>query len=533
MKLLVHLVFVLFSQSVLAQTVFPYTVHLEEYTIDQLPALHSFSTARCGGKWLFIGGRTDGIHERMPMNAFPSFHNNTMMYVVDPGIKKVWQKSVQDLPVPLREHLQSGNPNYVQVEDTLYIAGGYAYSRSANGHITFPYLTTIQISKLITAIQEQRDISDCFKQVHDTMFAVTGGQMAYMNRRFYLIGGHRFDGVYNPEGQPSFMQRYTNHIRSMVIQNNRNQITVSDHRTLYDAMHLHRRDYNLIPYVTDDGQILYTISGGVFQYDVNKSFSYPVDIMHDSYKPYIAFNQYLNLYHSAHVACYDEITRQSHVLFFGGIGTAYPNNQKMLRDSMLPFVNSVSLLSRLSDTLFQERLLDVQLPDYLGTSSVFIHHEEVPRYTSDMIMLSHNTKDTMLIGYLYGGIRSKTKHPFFENESRQQTGASNRLFRVYLIQSDTAAQTIMDGSNPYLARTRLLQNGNKKQIELQAQRAGIIRYYGVNEKEEIIFFGQRQLKKSRQHRVSLRSFTQGTPGIHKLYLVFDDLFFTSLTVSAD
>jgi hypothetical protein len=255
--------------------------------------------------------------------------------------------------------------------------------------------------------------------------------------------------------------------------------------------------------------------------------------MHDSYKPYIAFNQYLNLYHSAHVACYDEITRQSHVLFFGGIGTAYPNNQKMLRDSMLPFVNSVSLLSRLSDTLFQERLLDVQLPDYLGTSSVFIHHEEVPRYTSDMIMLSHNTKDTMLIGYLYGGIRSKTKHPFFENESRQQTGASNRLFRVYLIQSDTAAQTIMDGSNPYLARTRLLQNGNKKQIELQAQRAGIIRYYGVNEKEEIIFFGQRQLKKSRQHRVSLRSFTQGTPGIHKLYLVFDDLFFTSLTVSAD
>ncbi|MBU6205034.1 MAG: hypothetical protein KJS45_06610, partial [Bacteroidetes bacterium] len=112
-------------------------------------------------------------------------------------------------------------------------------------------------------------------------------------------------------------------------------------------------------------------------------------------------------------------------------------------------------------------------------------------------------------------------------------GASNRLFRVYLIQSDTAAQTIMDGSNPYLARTRLLQNGNKKQIELQAQRAGIIRYYGVNEKEEIIFFGQRQLKKSGQHRVSLRSFTQGTPGIHKLYLVFDDLFFTSLTVSAD
>lgn len=455
------------------------------------------------------------------------------MYVVDPGLKKVWQKSVQDLPVPLREHLQSGNPNYVQVDDTLYIAGGYAYSRSANGHITFPYLTTIQISKLIAAIQEQQDIRDCFKQVHDTMFAVTGGQMTYMNRRFYLIGGHRFDGVYNPEGQPSFMQRYTNHIRSMVIQNNRNQITVSDHRTLYDAIHLHRRDYNLIPYVTDDGQILYTISGGVFQYDVNKSFSYPVDIMHDSYKPHIAFNQYLNLYHSAHVACYDEITRQSHVLFFGGIGAAYPNNQQMLRDSMLPFVNSVSLLSRLSDTLFQERLLDVQLSEYLGTSSVFIHHEEVPRYTSDMIMLSRNTNDTMLIGYLYGGIHSKTKHPFFENESRQQTGASNRLFRVYLIQSDTAAQTIMDGSNPYLARTRLLQNGNKKQIELQAQRAGIIRYYGVNEKEEIIFFGQRQLKKSGQHRVSLRSFTQGTPGIHKLYLVFDDLFFTSLTVSAD
>jgi hypothetical protein len=42
--------------------------------------------------------------------------------------------------------------NFVQDDDVLYIAGGYAHAASVDDHITFPYLSALRVPELIDAI---------------------------------------------------------------------------------------------------------------------------------------------------------------------------------------------------------------------------------------------------------------------------------------------------------------------------------------------------------------------------------------------
>lgn len=143
---------------------------------------------------MIIGGRKDGLHARQPFNAFPVADSNTDIYVVDIANSKVWSSSINTLPTKLKEQLQSTNMNFHQDEYTLYIIGGYGFSASANDHITYPYLTSINVPELISSIQNNQSILPHFKQIQDNNFAVTGGHLNKLKGLFYLVGGHRFDG---------------------------------------------------------------------------------------------------------------------------------------------------------------------------------------------------------------------------------------------------------------------------------------------------------------------------------------------------
>ena len=166
-----------------------------------------------------IGGRKDGIHARQPFNAFPENQNNTDIYVVDVVNNQLWSASVNSLPVGLKEQLQSTNMNFYQDNDTLYIIGGYAFSASANDHITHNKLTAIDVVGLINAIENGTSINSFFKQISSPNFAITGGQLGKIGNEFYLVGGHEFTGRYNPMNGPSFTQTYSSAIRKFEIDN--------------------------------------------------------------------------------------------------------------------------------------------------------------------------------------------------------------------------------------------------------------------------------------------------------------------------
>ncbi|HEY0731172.1 MAG TPA: hypothetical protein VGD33_02040, partial [Chitinophagaceae bacterium] len=244
---------------------FAYTTLLKPIHIQGFPGLQSYAYAQHNGKWLILGGRKEGIHARQPFASFPVSKNNTDIYVVDIQSRQFWQASLENLPTPLKEQLSATNINFYQQEDTLYMAGGYGYSSIAGDHITFANLTTLIVSEVINALINEIDYTAYMKQISDPVFAVTGGQLGMIKNKFYLVGGQKFDGRYNPMGHGTFIQEYTNQVRIFSVNNSNEQLSFHSYSSFTDPVHLRRRDYNLIPQIFHDRSEGYTISSGVFQ----------------------------------------------------------------------------------------------------------------------------------------------------------------------------------------------------------------------------------------------------------------------------
>jgi len=415
-----------------AQPTFPYRVDIQPLTVQSLPGLHSFAFGQHDGKWLLIGGRTDGLHPRQPFASFPASNNNTMIYVVDAANGKSWSANLSALGTNLQEQMQSSNMSFHQSGDTLYVLGGYGYSPTQDDHITFPFLTSIQVSDLMEAVQQTSNIAPYFKQLQDTLFAVAGGHLGQLDDQFLIVGGHRFDGRYNPMGHNTYIQQYTEQIRRFNIHNHGNQLSISNLKVQTDQAHLHRRDYNLMPYINTQKDEGYWISSGVFQIQQDLPFLYPVEVDATSYTPVNSFNQYLSHYHSAIMSAYDSSRADMHMLFFGGLGQYYYSGSTRIQDDQVPFVKTISRVSRDATGKFTEFKLSDSMPGYLGTSAEFIPNLGLKHYDNEVFKMNKWNADTVLIGHIVGGIQSQTLNPFADNNTGQ-TAASPTVYKVQLI----------------------------------------------------------------------------------------------------
>lgn len=432
----------------MSQNTFPYDVQLTPITIANLPGLHSYALAQHNGKWLVIGGRKDGIHARQPFNAFPNSQNNTDIYVIDVATQQFWSASVNTLATGLKEQLQATNANFHQDEETLYIIGGYAFSVSANDHITFDKLTAVDVPNLINAVMAGSPISGYFKQIANPVFQNTGGQLGKIGDQFYLVGGQTFTGRYNPMNNPTFVQTYVEKIQKFTIDNSGAQLSFSNYSAVTDAVHLHRRDYNLVPQVFPNGEEGYTISSGVFQINADLPFLYPVDIKAGGYYPQTQFNQYLSNYHSGKVALYDQAENRMHSLFFGGISQYYYNGTTLVQDNEIPFVKTISRTTRLADGTLSEHNFPVEMPNLKGAGAEFILNTSLSHYTNEVIKLNDITATEVVIGHLYGGIQSPTINAFSNNQSTT-TSADPTIYEVKLVYNPSLTVPTIDGNNPF------------------------------------------------------------------------------------
>lgn len=448
MKTLYKIVFLLISSFAISQTTFDYQVQLNPITIPNFPGIHSYAFAQHNGKWLIIGGRIDGIHARQPFNAFPAANNNTNIFVVDIATNQFWSASVNSLATALKEQLQATNFNFYQDENTLYVIGGYAFSATANDHITFNKMTSVNVPNLINAVIAGTPIASYFKQMTDENFAVTGGQLGKIGNTFYLVGGHRFDGRYNPMNNPTFVQTYTNAIKKFTIDNSGTQLSISNYQVVTDAVHLHRRDYNLLPQVFPNGELGYTISSGVFQINVDLPFLYPVDIKASGHVAQTTFNQYLSNYHSAKSCLYDATTNRMHNLFFGGISQYYYNGTTLVQDNTVPFVNTISRTTRFADGSLQEYQLPETMPSLKGASAEFIPNESLPHFSNEVIKLDQITANEFVIGHIVGGLSSPTQNPFSVNQTNT-TSANATIYEVKLIRNQPLGVQEINGKNPF------------------------------------------------------------------------------------
>jgi hypothetical protein len=421
------------------QSSFEYELQLTPMTITNLPGLQSFATAQHNGKWLLIGGRKDGLHARQPFNAFAASQNNTSIYVVDVNSNSVWSSSITSLPTGIQEQLQSTNMSFYQDHDSLYLIGGYAYSATAGGFITFDKMTSVNVSGLINAIVSSASITSFFKQISDPIFTNTGAQLGKIGNTFYLVGGQNFVGQYNPMGNPTYTQTYHSQYSKFTINNSGAQLSIANLQTITDAVHLRRRDYNLLPQIFPNGEVGYTISSGVFQQNVDLPFLYPVDITANGYQANTSFNQYLSNYHSAKVSLWDSANNKMHNLFFGGISQYTMVNGTLIQDINVPFTKTISRMTRLSDSTLSESVMNIDMPTFLGASAEFLPNHALPHTESEIIKLTPIVSDTFLIGHIVGGIQSPSANPFSVNQT-STTSANSTIYKVELIKTGNGNQ---------------------------------------------------------------------------------------------
>jgi hypothetical protein len=457
--------YITFTQKTYSQTGnFPFEVVLKADSIAGFNGLHSFAYGQRNGKVLLIGGRPDGIHARQPFNAFPASLNNQILQVLDLQTKQYWSRTLAELSVTLQEQLQSTNMNFYQDGNSLILAGGYAYSNSANDHITFPYLTRIDLDGLISAVLANTTITPYFEQIQDDRFAVTGGNIGKIGSQYYLVGGHRFDGRYNPMNNPTFVQAYVDGLQKFELSAPGQALAVLNYQLVTDQVNLHRRDYNLVPHVYPNGETGYLISSGVFQINADLPFLYPVEIKSSGHTAVNGFSQYLSNYHSSKFSAYDSASGTIHHLFLGGLSQYYYQNGTLLNDPNVPFVRTISRLAQGLDGAYQEYVLGTEMPALLGASAEFIHLEQVPHYASEIIDLSALSGDSVLIGHVVGGIKSGSLNPFTNNNTGV-TDANAVIYEVWLRRTNIGA---IEVQGPQLiSKVNLYPNPSKEVVFLE------------------------------------------------------------------
>ena len=464
------------------------------------------------------------MHARQPMFSFPQTQNNTDIFVVDINAQQFWSASLNSLPTGINEQLQSTNMNFYQDNDTLYIIGGYAFSATANQHITFENLTSIQVNSVIDAIINGDSITPFFKQINDPVFAITGGQLGKIDDVFYLVGGQKFDGLYNPMGGPTFTQTYSNQIQKFTIDNRGQQLSYGNYSTITDPVHLRRRDYNLLPQIFPDGSEGYTISSGVFQANVDLPFLYPVDISTSGYTPITTFNQYLSNYHSAKATLFDSSNNEMHSLFFGDMSQYYYQNGNLIQDDQVPFVKTISRLTRFSDGTLQEFQLPVEMPGLKGASAEFIPNENLPHYSSEILKLDEITQDSILIGHIYGGISSPILNPFSNNQT-SLTSADPTIYAVTLIRNAPVSVQEIDGKNPYSINIYPNPTVSEFTLEFNLDKLSETYFFLSNTKGQIIKKGRINAQQIGLNKITIKIDRSLPPQTLLLTVIIDNKFF--------
>lgn len=422
--------FLLFTTALHAQEYF--RVEIEETNFPNSPALHSAAFAKFNNKWIIIGGRTNGLHGFNAIDPFTSNGNNANIYLVNPDDETTLSLATTTLPLEIRESIIVSNMQFSQIDSTLYIVGGYGWNDSAQQFLTSRALVAVNLSLLTQAIENQSSsYTHCFRIIKDERLAVCGAHIKNLNNTFYLVFGHLFDGTYARVNNGLFVQQYTRAIRKFNIDDDGTNLAIANYGEIYDSLNFRRRDYNLVNQIFPDGRLGFTAFTGVFQEGINLPYLNTVDIAENGYQVINNFNQNLSQYHNAVMPIYDSASNYMHTVFFGGIAQYYRDTitNALVNDSLVPFVNTISMISRDSLGNLTEYELPIKFPALLGTNAEFITANNISLLHENIININSLGNRT-LVGYIMGGIESPEANISITDPSN--SFASSRIFKVFI-----------------------------------------------------------------------------------------------------
>lgn len=444
---------------------FPFNINIELTDFELPKGLQSFAFATYKGKWLFIAGRTNGLHGFEDNNEnFPPQRQNKDVFVVDPHLGITHTRSLESSHSGLKDWqidlLSVTNSQYLQINDTLYLTGGYGVDSVTGEFSTKPFLTAINIPGLIDWVEHENCVphdtaAKHIRHLFDEIFQVTGGEMRKIgDNPIMLIVGQNFKGYYNPDSNGE----YTQQIRRFDIIDNGKKLKVKIYPSKPSGQDpiLRRRDLNVVPILTTSkGKIVeeidilsgvFTLTGGAWTVPVrvkgNGDFFMP-----DPDDPK-TFKQGMNNYSCANFGLFSLRTGDMYTLLLGGISFGYFEHGKFQTDPRLPFINQVTAIKRDKHNKYTQYLMCGEYPTILsntvnannpllfGTAAPFIPATGILVAKNGVIYLDDlqsnelnaNPNHPIHIGYVVGGIAStlpNTVTPF-------DTKASQYIFKVFI-----------------------------------------------------------------------------------------------------
>lgn len=437
---------------ILSSDLLPFEVKIELADFSLPSGIHSYAVGTHNGKWLFICGRTNGLHG-FHTNQFPPDKQNTVVYVVDPIKKTVASRSLEDSKSGLSskqiELLSVTSPEYYQNGNMLYVIGGYGVDSEGN-FSTKPYLSAIDMPSLIkwvTHPSSKQKASSSIRHLFHPIFQVTGGYATQIgNSPVLLIFGQNFEGVYMPNRNGD----YTEQVRRFVLYDNGDKLAVfvMDPLPSTPNGNYRRRDLNVLPMMKKgrSGLLSPTVTAfsGVFT-EAEGIWTVPVEInahghakMADPSSP-TTFKQGMNNYVCPAFGLYSAHHDRMYNIFLGGISYEYFSNGQLVQDDAFPFINQVTTILRDRTGIYTQYLMDAEYPVLyapgdpnnpllFGAGGGFIENDELHSYFNGVLKLD-KIHEPVIAGYIVGGIQS-----LFPNttNSGTQTAASPYIFKVIL-----------------------------------------------------------------------------------------------------
>lgn len=435
---------------VLTNAALPFSITLE-LTDMQIPGgIHSTAIGQYGSHYLFITGRTNGLHGFSNNDDFPPSQQNKTIFVLNTCTQSVYHRSLDDTCSGLSQAqidtLSVVSPQFLQINNTLYITGGYGIDSATNTFSTKDTLTAIDIPGLMHWVINPTcscRASKYIRQISDPIFQVTGGEMYQFDQcSTLLIFGQNFIGNYTPSSNGI----YTQQVRKFDIIDDGCSLGVNIHESTTADPNYRRRDLNIIPIIkTESCKKIpaYVALSGVFTLNTG-IWTVPVEISTNGIATMAdptsstTFKQAMNNYASAHVELLAK-NDDFYSILFGGITYGYFENGQFLTSTEFPFTNQITTVRRSSSGEYQQILLPLEYPVIVSTQSnpgnrllfgagaQFIMQPNIPSFSNDVINLAKIKKPTV-IGYIVGGIQSTLPN----TNTRTDSAASPYVFRVTL-----------------------------------------------------------------------------------------------------
>lgn len=437
----------------------PYTVEIREVSLApaSIPNIHSIAAAEWQGQWVFLGGRTNGLHGMMGMNTFDPVYENREVWVVDPETKQSWHKSLEDSPASglnqdFIDSLSAVNTQFYQDDSRWLIVGGYGYKRSVADYVTYNSLTDIDLPGLVGWVKEEAGAESSFavdhiEQIRDSFFQVTGGGLERIGDEYQLIFGQNYSGRYRP-----FVDGiYTKQVRRFLVDVSE-ALAVPAGSKISTAQNdaFRRRDLNVVTILERTNPNVFeersAVLSGVFTPETGV-WTAPVligpngSVVMDDPLADSTLKQAFQVYHCSKVSLYNRVTSEAHILLFGGLSVFERDLEtgEYIRDDQVPFTNQCSLVVRDATGQVRQYWLPTRFPDIrlegkelrFGTNAEFFLSKHAARLHPKVIDLASIESPTV-IGHILGGI-------FSDAGNNGNTGASGRVFEVTLVPNTTDA----------------------------------------------------------------------------------------------